>query len=209
MWKLLIFLLLLQIASSEVAVPHGRKLKRENYIYSEPNSLGLMNKTQDEVNALGKDVHDFLKFLRNAKKKVVYDKKLESTDNIFYDIDVKKVAALGIISFASKPTKTKSYVVDFEQFQKTHFGQYLPCSKSPTLFVPRLFNIYNDDVEHFFITSTPNETFFYNPTTLVAVTGTTHDDCAAPEVFVPKSNMMPHDATRILKTLSEDYIKKL
>lgn len=209
MWKLILFFILLHVAVGKQAAPHGRSLMLETPQNKQPNTLGLINKTQDEVDAFDDDLKEFLVFLRDAKKRIVYKKELESEENIFYNIDVEKVAALGIISFASNPIKTSFHVVDFSEFQPHYFGHYLPCGKTMSIFIPKLFNIYNETVEHFSIEAMPDEAFFYDAKTLIAVTGNTHHGCVAPEVFVPNRKMMVSDAKKSLKKLSEDYAKQL
>ena len=203
----LLFFVCVSTIYAELAVPHGRRIKKHYKTQTVSNSLGLIGKTQEYVDSLTTEQINYIHFMRTNTKRVKYNKTQHIGPNeVFYDIDIKKVEALGNISFTRGGTKKSVEELDFNlDFENVEAGRYMFCGYSNTIFTPVPLHLKVHDVDVFSISPVENKEFYYE-NNVVALTGKIHYLCNGPEVFIPDKYLTIHEARTILKDLSDKHM---
>ena len=67
--KLLLYILFFALVYSLKAIPYGFGIHDE-FKHKEPNTLGLVGKTQKYVDSLTEEVNNYLRFMRSANQRI-------------------------------------------------------------------------------------------------------------------------------------------
>lgn len=204
-----VFILFICVISThaELAVPHGHGITKHYKKHSMPNSLGLIGKTQEYVDSLDKEQINYINFMRTNTKRIKFNRTQHIGPNdVFYDIDIKKVEALGSLSFTRGKIRETVEKLDLKlDFEKVAGGHYMFCGYSDTIFTPVPTYLKLHDADVFSISPIENKVFYYN-NDIVALTGKTHYLCTGPEVLVPDMYLTIHEAKGILEDLSNKHM---
>jgi len=200
--KLLAYLLLLAPVYSLKAIPYGFGIHHE-FKRKEPNTLGLIGKTQKYVDPLTDEVKNYLRFMRTASGKIgpnglLYEKPMSKASYEF-------VHNMGPLRFTSIPLKRKTEIVELDvDFIDEHKGRYMYCGYNNNMAVPKP-RFIKEKIEMYRIEPKENEYFSNSDGKVIALTGVKHARCSGPEVYVPDIDMPEEHSREILQRISKKH----
>jgi hypothetical protein len=200
--RLFLYFLILTPIYSLKATPYGFGIHHE-FKDEEPNTLGLVGKTQKYVDLLTEEVKSYLRFMRTANQRI-------GSNSLLYENPMSKksyqfVHDMGPVRFTPIPLKRKTEIIELEKdFIEEHKGRYMYCGYNDNMVVPRP-RFIKETIEIYRIEPIENEYFSDSDGKVIAITGVKHNRCSGPEVYVPDIDMPKEHSREILQRISKKH----
>lgn len=200
--RLLLYIVFLAPVYSLKAIPYGFGIHHK-FEHEEPNTLGLVGKTQKYVDSLNNEVKNYLRFMRTANKRI-------GSNGLLYEKPMSKesyqfVHDMGPLRFTALPLKRKTEIIELEKdFMEEHKGRYMYCGYNNNMAVPRP-RFIQEPIEMYRIEPVENEFFLNSDGKVIAITGVKHNRCSGPEVYIPDIDMPKEHSREILERISKKH----